>query len=1190
MWITKEVSIPDGLITSFNKGELVVFAGAGVSKSPPANFPNFDDLAQQVQQQCGGTDARRDKEPVDRYLGRLKMRGVQVNRIVHARLSDTSSQPTPLHNSLISLFPTHDTIRIVTTNFDRHFTSAAASIFNSGTSIYYAPALPLGRQFNGIVYLHGSVEQRPDDLVLTDEDFGRAYLTDGWATRFLQGMFGAYTVLFVGYSHNDPVMQYLARGLPPGTKRYVLSEEGNSGDWKLLDITPIYYPVRIEGERHQALVEAIKAWGTMRSQGYGDHEQRIRTLVQSPPPLEPHDIDYVLWCLSQIPTLRFFVEHADSPEWLKWVADKELLKPLFEPTGNATDIDDLFARWFAQKFVCQHANQALAIIERRGQKLHPILWKHVASHLHRCKPLPDAETLALWVNLLVCTAPQPAHYNQYLNYLLHECRYPDDGALVLILFNYLAAPLIRIKTSFAFVEEEAKEQRKVYAEVAVRGERYWLDEKWNQLLKPHLDLFLKELLPMLTTHIEQAHRLLQSTGSAGGLWDPVSYDRKAIEPHEQDRFRDDFDPVIDAARDIIDHLLLADVALARSTIALWLLSAAPLLKRLAIYAVGRSAFLTPDEKLEWLLENKLLYAYGLKHEIFQLLKLVYPDASEGARTRLLDVASKGPVCEDHEAAKPESLAYETYNLLCWLAQAGPKHTATTAKLEAFQAAYPRFKPSGFADFDSWTTSGNVAFESPISVDDLLKTSPSEASDILLLFQGDRYIGPSRQGLLYVVEAAVKTSIDWGWQLVEFLESKSEWATDLWTAIVGGWRESILDERQWTKVLHLLNRHQQLGSAGRQVGELLLRGVQKQDQKLPIHLVADAEKAAERLFDSLGTSPQRTEHEPDWLGAALNDPGGKVVGFWLHTLSDLRKEAKDSWLGLPENYRRYFGKVVEGSTNACQMGRVLLASNLLFLFALDENWTLKNIIPLFNWNLDRLRAQQAWDGYLRWGNWNKRLLPVLIPMLEQSFGELAAGLKSRRDRFCVYLASIAVHGYDNPVQEGWLFRFLPKAEEQDRKEFAHRVGETLAEMPSPAKTAVWDRWLGNYWAQRQTGIPVSLVATEAQAMIEWALELEPVLPQVVDRICAALPPDLQQTSFYYELAQNKFAENHPETVSKLLLHLLKSAREPFYHCDTALEITEQLLRGNAPKVEVHLICDELLRLGCSGASAVQAKLK
>jgi hypothetical protein len=49
--------------------------------------------------------------------------------------------------------------------------------------------------------LHGAVERERSHLIVTDRDFGQAYLADAWATPFLMTMFEAYVVLFVGYSH-----------------------------------------------------------------------------------------------------------------------------------------------------------------------------------------------------------------------------------------------------------------------------------------------------------------------------------------------------------------------------------------------------------------------------------------------------------------------------------------------------------------------------------------------------------------------------------------------------------------------------------------------------------------------------------------------------------------------------------------------------------------------------------------------------------------------------------------------------------------------------------------------------------------------------------------------------------------------------------------------------------------------------
>src|SRR5713101_2713475 len=253
MWI-RDSDFPEPLLAAQRSGSLVIFAGAGVSMPSPSDYPNFTKLADDI---AGGTLSRPADEPIDHFLGRLQAKGVQVHKLASKILSAPSSKPNGLHFDLLKLFPSAAQIRLVTTNFDTHFTTAAASVFHTDdrVEIFRSPALPLGHQFQGIVYLHGCVDKDWEQLILTDRDFGRAYLTEGWARRFVQSLFSAYTVLFVGYSHNDTVMNYLARGLPPDApgRRFALTDEVDPERWQFLNVTPIPYPPKNEHDRHGAL-------------------------------------------------------------------------------------------------------------------------------------------------------------------------------------------------------------------------------------------------------------------------------------------------------------------------------------------------------------------------------------------------------------------------------------------------------------------------------------------------------------------------------------------------------------------------------------------------------------------------------------------------------------------------------------------------------------------------------------------------------------------------------------------------------------------------------------------------------------------------------------------------------------------------------------------------------------------------
>src|SRR5260221_6366142 len=125
--------------------------------APPSNYPNFRDLANRV----AGNAKIEPGEPVDSFLGRIADRGPNVHQMVVQILTNPISKPNIMHSDLLRLFPSADAVRLVTTNFDPHFSSAAPLVFpkDEPMEINYAPALPMGDSFSGIVYVHGGVEK-----------------------------------------------------------------------------------------------------------------------------------------------------------------------------------------------------------------------------------------------------------------------------------------------------------------------------------------------------------------------------------------------------------------------------------------------------------------------------------------------------------------------------------------------------------------------------------------------------------------------------------------------------------------------------------------------------------------------------------------------------------------------------------------------------------------------------------------------------------------------------------------------------------------------------------------------------------------------------------------------------------------------------------------------------------------------
>ena len=354
------VDFPRRLTEALQSDELVVFAGAGVSMGTPANLPNFEDLATAIAEGTG--EAQQESELVDRFLGRLKSKGTNVHERAADALREGTPEPTALHGDLLRLYRTPQSVRVVTTNFDALFEQAAADVFDPAPSVFTAPALPLGNSFSGIVHVHGDLGH-PRGMVLTDADFGRAYLTEGWARRFLVDLFRTHIVLFVGYSHGDTVMNYLSRALTPGAgDRFALTDEPDNAKWQLLDVEPIGYEKSAEGG-HSALAEGVRRLADYSRRGLLDWQRDIAEIAKNPPPLDDEAVDLITEALSDPEQCRFFTDAASHVDWIAWLERRGYLAALFG-TADLTERDGRLARWLAERFARDHASALFLLIGR----------------------------------------------------------------------------------------------------------------------------------------------------------------------------------------------------------------------------------------------------------------------------------------------------------------------------------------------------------------------------------------------------------------------------------------------------------------------------------------------------------------------------------------------------------------------------------------------------------------------------------------------------------------------------------------------------------------------------------------------------------------------------------------------------------------------------------------------------------
>ena len=220
--------IPEHLLQAHEDGQVVFFCGAGISC--PAGLPLFGSLVNcvyrklRVQPNAVQRTAFKAKR-FDTALGLLEGNDERKREAVRRAVAEILSpnlalrDATVTHEALLTLSKTRKGhTRLITTNVDRIFEEVirqrADELTRSQAPLVQAPK----SRWDGLVYLHGLLEPQPDrsnldSLVLTSGDFGLAYLNERWAARFVGELFRNYTVCFVGYSIDDPVLRYMMDAL-----------------------------------------------------------------------------------------------------------------------------------------------------------------------------------------------------------------------------------------------------------------------------------------------------------------------------------------------------------------------------------------------------------------------------------------------------------------------------------------------------------------------------------------------------------------------------------------------------------------------------------------------------------------------------------------------------------------------------------------------------------------------------------------------------------------------------------------------------------------------------------------------------------------------------------------------------------------------------------------------------------------
>ena len=176
--------------------------------------------------------------------------------------------------------------------------------------------------------------------------------------------------LFIGYSYDDVLMNYLSRGLPKDQSKFILiSEDKQNQNWDQIGLHPITYPNKKEG--HKELILGLQEWNEHLSKGFLEHKEEIRKIASGTPPIDQQKADYILDRIQDEQCVKYFAKYATKSEWIKWVDEKSLLKDIFDPNLQMKQPQMIrsLAEWLADQFVLRHHKDLMELIAKYGSKI-----------------------------------------------------------------------------------------------------------------------------------------------------------------------------------------------------------------------------------------------------------------------------------------------------------------------------------------------------------------------------------------------------------------------------------------------------------------------------------------------------------------------------------------------------------------------------------------------------------------------------------------------------------------------------------------------------------------------------------------------------------------------------------------------------------------------------------------------------
>ena len=855
-------------------------------------------------------------------------------------------------------------------------------------------------------------------------------------------------------------------------------------EWNAKGITPLLYEVPENTQDHSALHKTLRNWADTYRDGVRGKEMIIAQHATTPPLTSSRSdfaVGRVLWALTDGLAARRFADLNPVPplEWLGPLTENQFEYqdlPRFGITVNNKDKESSFsilhrpspytlspwmcivdsgvqvknwdeamfqlARWLTRYlddpkliiWIAERGGQVhekfAGMIQRRIEELDGLANDGKHEELDRIranapKAIPDKSMRTLWRLLLAKRLK--SHSNQFAIYdWLKRIKHEGVTPSLRIQLQEILAPKVKLGAPFHWGEDTpyASEPSRIIDLVGC--DLVLSSDHVHSVLQDLTDAVkkcLSDLLQDFTLLLRDALDLKWELGEADEKSDLSYIHQPSVSDHPQNSDLHDWTALIKLTRDAWLETAQNDHAQAHRTTDDWWQIPYPIFKRLALFAAAQPDVISPQQALDWLLDDDCWWLWSLEtqRESLRLLVTLMPKLVSSEKITLEKAILEGPPRRMYKTELNHSEWQRVFDQDIWLHLARLRAggfilgQAANIKLDELSQQYPEWHLSEDEreEFPFWV--GDGEWNEEIGRTKILSTPRQHRELVEWLREHDNIDNQNKDDWRERCRDDFPTTTG----ALCTLAREGVWPVSRWRLALQAWLEDKLLKQSWSDVGPLLR------DAPDDIVQSLARGIARW-----LQAIAKTFESHEIIFIDLCHRVLKADYQD--VGSsdgpvtkALNHPVGYVTEALLRWWY---RESPENDQGLPETLKPIFTELCNTRINKFRHGRVLLAAHIISVYRVDRDWTTRYLIPHFDWQRSETDARSAWSGFL----WSPRLYSPLLSAIKEPMLETVKFLENLRirdaERYVDFLTFAALDSGDTFTTEEFAeaMRHLPNS--------------------------------------------------------------------------------------------------------------------------------------------------------------------